>query len=93
VRKLRTVQVFPAHDYKGRTSSTIGEEKQHNPRLSKSMEEFVQIMANLNLPYPKKIGERSCIADSTSKSLGGASIFHVELRDFALLFLSLNRAP
>mmetsp|Transcript_25136 Transcript_25136/g.44824 ORF Transcript_25136/g.44824 Transcript_25136/m.44824 type:complete len:167 (-) Transcript_25136:243-743(-) len=49
--------VFPAHDYKGRTSSTIGEEKQHNPRLSKSMEEFVQIMANLNLPYPKKIDE------------------------------------
>jgi hypothetical protein len=48
-------QVFPGHDYKGRTSSTVGEEKTHNPRLTKSVEEFVSLMANLNLPYPKKI--------------------------------------
>lgn len=47
--------VFPAHDYKGRTQSSIGEEKQFNPRLTKSKEEFVDIMANLNLPYPKQI--------------------------------------
>ena len=49
--------VFPAHDYKGETSSTIAEEKVHNPRLSKSKEEFGTIMANLNLSYPKKIDE------------------------------------
>lgn len=47
--------VYPAHNYKGLTVSTIGEEKQHNPRLTKPKEEFVDIMANLNLPYPKKI--------------------------------------
>jgi sulfur dioxygenase len=46
--------VYPAHDYTGRTASTIGEERTYNPRLTKSKEEFVDIMANLNLPYPCK---------------------------------------
>jgi len=50
-----STKVYPAHDYKGRTSSTVGEEKAHNPRLSKSLDEFCEIMGNLNLPYPKKI--------------------------------------
>eukprot|EP00892_Ulva_mutabilis_P012156 jgi/Ulvmu1/9312/UM050_0061.1 len=47
--------VYPAHNYKGLSVSTIGEEKQFNPRLTKPKAEFVEIMANLNLPYPKKI--------------------------------------
>jgi len=47
--------VYPAHDYKGQTVSSIGEEKALNPRLSKSKEEFVEIMANLKLSYPKQI--------------------------------------
>lgn len=49
--------VYPAHDYKGRCVSTIREEKKFNPRLGldKSKDEFTEIMANLNLPYPKKI--------------------------------------
>lgn len=49
--------VFPAHDYKGRMMSTIGEEKSLNPRLgvAKTKEEFIEIMNNLNLAYPKKI--------------------------------------
>jgi sulfur dioxygenase len=47
--------VYPGHDYKGQTSSTVGEEKKLNPRLSKSQDEFVAIMAGLNLPYPGKI--------------------------------------
>ena len=49
--------VFPAHDYKGRTQSSIGEEKQFNVRLnlSKSKSDFVEIMGNLNLAYPKQI--------------------------------------
>ena len=47
--------VYPAHDYNERTSSTIGAEMDSNPRLSKTKEEFVQIMKNLNLPYPKHI--------------------------------------
>jgi len=49
--------VYPAHDYKGRTSSLIKDEKASNPRLGsdKTKEEFVHIMNNLNLSYPKKI--------------------------------------
>ena len=49
--------VYPGHDYKGRTVSTIAEELRTNPRLGagKSKEEFVQIMNSLNLPYPKFI--------------------------------------
>ena len=46
--------VFPAHDYKGDTVSTIGEEKRYNPRLQvKSIDDYVALMANLNLPNPK----------------------------------------
>ncbi len=46
--------VFPAHDYKGDTVSTIGEEKRYNPRLQvKSIDEYVTLMANLHLPNPK----------------------------------------
>jgi len=46
--------VFPAHDYKGDTVSTIGEEKRYNPRLQvKSIDEYVALMASLNLPNPK----------------------------------------
>ncbi|HSF96130.1 MAG TPA: MBL fold metallo-hydrolase [Thermohalobaculum sp.] len=46
--------VFPAHDYKGDTVSTIGEEKAFNPRLQvKSPDEYAEIMNNLNLPNPK----------------------------------------
>ena len=46
--------VFPAHDYKGDTVSTIGEEKRYNPRLQvKSVDEYVALMNNLNLPNPK----------------------------------------
>src|SRR5947208_2748394 len=46
--------VFPAHDYKGDTVSTIGEEKRFNPRLQvRSADEYVELMANLKLPNPK----------------------------------------
>ncbi|KAJ3088924.1 Ethylmalonic encephalopathy 1 [Quaeritorhiza haematococci] len=47
--------VFPGHDYKGRTVSSIGEEKKFNLRLTKSKGEFIKIMDNLGLAYPKKI--------------------------------------
>jgi glyoxylase-like metal-dependent hydrolase (beta-lactamase superfamily II) len=50
--------VYPGHDYKGLTVSTIGEEKQFNPRLvGRTRDEFIMLMANLNLPNPKKIME------------------------------------
>ena len=46
--------VYPAHDYKGDTVSTIGEEKLFNPRLKvKSIDEYVALMANLKLANPK----------------------------------------
>src|ERR1044072_8241471 len=46
--------LFPAHDYKGETVSTIGEEKAFNPRLQvKSVDEYVRLMNSLNLPNPK----------------------------------------
>lgn len=47
--------VYPAHDYQGRTQTSIGEEKKFNPRLTKSEGEFVSIMKNLGLRYPAKI--------------------------------------
>jgi len=50
--------VYPGHDYHGHTLSTIGEEKQFNPRIShKNREDFIKIMDNLNLPNPSKIME------------------------------------
>jgi sulfur dioxygenase len=46
--------VYPAHDYKGDTVSTIGEEKLFNPRLQvESIDEYVDLMRRLNLPNPK----------------------------------------
>ena len=46
--------VYPAHDYKGDTVSTIGEEKAFNPRLQvKSVDDYVALMDSLNLPNPK----------------------------------------
>ena len=46
--------VWPGHDYRGHMSSTIGEEKRHNPRVAgRRKEEFLKIMAALNLPRPK----------------------------------------
>jgi rhodanese-related sulfurtransferase len=48
------IMVFPAHDYKGETVSTIGEERSFNPRLQvKSVDQYVELMNNLNLPNPK----------------------------------------
>jgi len=47
--------VYPGHDYKGMTVSTIGEERASNPRLQWSEEDFIQNMAALNLPHPKYI--------------------------------------
>lgn len=46
--------VYPAHDYKGDTVSTIGEEKAFNPRLKvEGINQYVDLMAGLNLPNPK----------------------------------------
>lgn len=51
--------VYPAHDYKGFLNSSIGLEKKLNPRLNLSLTkaDFISIMSNLKLAYPKKIKE------------------------------------
>lgn len=48
-------QVYPGHDYKGMTMTTIAEEKKLNPRLSKSRDAFVELMQHLKLAPPKRI--------------------------------------
>ena len=48
--------LYPAHDYKGQTVSTIGKEKRSNPRLQvKNVDEYIEVMNNLNLKIPEKI--------------------------------------
>lgn len=49
--------VFPGHDYSGRTLSSVGEERAHNPRIGGHADErdFVGFMENLQLPHPKQI--------------------------------------
>ena len=48
--------LYPAHDYKGEKVSTIGKEKKHNPRLQvSSVDEYIDIMNNLNLKKPNEI--------------------------------------
>jgi len=50
--------VFPAHDYRGHTQSTIGDEKRSNPRLAgKTRDDYVNLMNNLGLPLPDGIQE------------------------------------
>jgi glyoxylase-like metal-dependent hydrolase (beta-lactamase superfamily II) len=49
--------VYPAHDYQGRTSSTVGLEKRSNARLNRPRAEFIELMASLGLPRPKKMDE------------------------------------
>jgi sulfur dioxygenase len=63
--------VYPAHDYKGDTVSTIGEERAHNPRLQvKSVDEYIYLMSRLNLPNPKMMD----VAVSANMRIG----FHQE---------------
>ena len=52
-------RLYPGHDYKGRMVTTVAEEKRYNPRLgdAKSLDEFVGIMEQLSLAYPKRIDE------------------------------------
>lgn len=59
--------VWPAHDYKGQSVSTIGWEKRNNSRLAKrDKQSFIELMGNLNLPKPKLID----IAVPANQNLG-----------------------
>lgn len=72
--------VYPGHDYQGRSCSTVGEEKRHNPRLGhgRSEAEFVEIMNALELPRPKLIdvavpGNQRCGFERLQKVSGVVS--------------------
>ena len=59
--------VYPGHDYKGQTRSTIGEEKLYNPRLQvENKAAYIALMNGLNLPNPKLMD----VAVSANKSCG-----------------------
>lgn len=51
----KTFLLYPGHDYTGQSVSSVEEELKHNRRLTKSKEEFVAVMENLGLAYPKQI--------------------------------------
>jgi sulfur dioxygenase len=65
--------VYPAHDYRGNTHSTIGQEKRQNPRIAgRTRDEYIALMASLNFPMPEKIQEvlqpnQSAIDDDKAK--------------------------
>jgi sulfur dioxygenase len=65
--------VFPAHDYRGNTSSTIGQEKRTNPRIAgRTRQQYVDLMTSINFPMPEKIQEvlqpnQSAIEDDRTK--------------------------
>ena len=62
--------VYPAHDYKGKKVSTIGQQKHTNPRLQvKSSNEYVELMNSLNLPNPKMM-DIAVLANIKGKTLG-----------------------
>ena len=63
--------VYPAHDYKGETVSTIGEEKAHNPRLQvQSVEQYAELMNSLHLSSPKMMD----VAVPANLSIGAAQM-------------------
>jgi glyoxylase-like metal-dependent hydrolase (beta-lactamase superfamily II)/rhodanese-related sulfurtransferase len=65
--------VYPAHDYRGNSHSTIGHERQHNPRImGRTRAQYIALMASLNFPMPDKIQEvlqpnQSAIEDDKAK--------------------------
>lgn len=77
--------VYPAHDYNGRFVSSVAQEKARNPRLGdgRSLQEFVQIMDDLDLPYPKMIdiavpGNEQCglCPDEMNEDIAGTVVSH-----------------
>jgi rhodanese-related sulfurtransferase len=75
--------VYPAHDYRGNTSSTIGQEKRQNPRIAgRTRDEYIALMRSLNFPLPDKIQEvlqpnQSAIDDDKTKFPDLTQLNHV----------------
>ncbi len=65
--------LYPGHDYSGRTSTTVEEERAHNPRLGdgKREQDFVGYMENLGLPHPKKMKDAGPANLNCGRPCGG----------------------
>jgi glyoxylase-like metal-dependent hydrolase (beta-lactamase superfamily II)/rhodanese-related sulfurtransferase len=91
--------VFPAHDYRGHTHSTIGEEKQTNPRVAgRTRQEYIELMANLGLPLPQGIQEslqpnQSAIEDDSVQFPSLAELNSVRQLSPQEVHLSRQRDP
>ncbi|NJO77356.1 MAG: MBL fold metallo-hydrolase [Cyanobacteria bacterium RM1_2_2] len=67
--------VYPAHDYRGHSVSTIAEEKQWNPRfVGRTRNQFIEFMGSLNLPDPKKMMEAVPANEQCGNVVGGNKI-------------------
>jgi glyoxylase-like metal-dependent hydrolase (beta-lactamase superfamily II)/rhodanese-related sulfurtransferase len=95
--------VYPGHDYKGDTVSTIAEEKAHNPRLQVAgAKEYAAVMNGLNLPDPKKMDVAVAANLTIGASLSGPMIeentlsvaeARRRLKEGEALFIDLREAP
>jgi len=83
-------ELFPGHDYTGRTVTTVAEEKRFNPRLGVDISEvrFVEIMDNLNLAYPRHIDRALPANRNLGREVGDAQA--VRETD---LWETLSRSP
>ncbi|MCA9567178.1 MAG: MBL fold metallo-hydrolase [Myxococcales bacterium] len=84
-------EVYPGHDYKGRTVTTVAEEKRFNPRLGmgNTEDQFVAIMAKLDLAYPRFIDRALPANLNLGREAGDVDVQPAE-RD---LFATLPRSP
>jgi glyoxylase-like metal-dependent hydrolase (beta-lactamase superfamily II)/rhodanese-related sulfurtransferase len=83
--------VWPGHDYRGFSKSTIGDEMRYNPRVAgKSKDEFIQIMDNLGLPQPAQMDRavprnQRCGAVASDQQEPDAKVRDVEVADLTAL--------
>src|SRR5262249_15970055 len=91
--------VFPAHDYRGHTQSTVGDEKRGNPRVAgRTRQAYVDLMNNLGLPLPDGIQEslqpNQSEIDATSISFPNLAqlnqVRQLEAREVAARIASAN---
>jgi glyoxylase-like metal-dependent hydrolase (beta-lactamase superfamily II)/rhodanese-related sulfurtransferase len=88
--------VYPAHDYRGNTCTTIGCERQQNPRIAgRTREEYVALMASISFPLPENIQEvlqpnQTAIDDDKTKFPDLTQLNHVRQLNAAAVFASLS---
>jgi glyoxylase-like metal-dependent hydrolase (beta-lactamase superfamily II)/rhodanese-related sulfurtransferase len=79
--------VYPGHDYRGHSASTVAEEQAHNPRLKTEIDKaaFVEIMDGLDLGHPKRIHEAlpanmACGLETKSEDSPGTAFKEIDVR-------------